>query len=295
MSARGRVPRPGDWRSETLYDDVEVSFRADRVLFEDKTEHQDLVLFENARFGRVLMLDGVTQVTTADEFVYHEMMAHTPILAHGNAKRVLVIGGGDGGTIREVLRHESVEHCTLVEIDEGVVTFSKKYLAEISDGAFDDPRLTLAIADGARFVAETEERFDVIIVDSTDPHGPGAVLFSKAFYRNCQRTLTPGGVMVTQNGVPFTQAAELKDSVRHFRDLFGDGTCFICTVPTYVWGQMALGWASDNAALREVPVETLKARFEAAGLNGRTRYYTPEVHKGAFALPPYIGTLLDDL
>src|SRR5690606_23586133 len=165
--------RTTEWADETLYPFYRQSLSVDRLLYDSKTEHQRIRVFENARFGRVLTLDGIVQTTEGDEFIYHEMLAHVPILAHGSARRVLIIGGGDGGMAREVLRHRSVERVTMVEIDAGVVEFAKKYLPNLSAGAFDDPRLDLVIADGAAYVAETDERFDVIIVDSTDPIGPG--------------------------------------------------------------------------------------------------------------------------
>ncbi|MCL4144200.1 UNVERIFIED_CONTAM: hypothetical protein GTU68_039063 [Idotea baltica] len=166
------------------------------VFYDSATDHQRLRVFENAKFGRVLTLDGVVQTTTADEFIYHEMLAHVPILAHGAAKRVLIVGGGDGGMAREVLRHTSVDHVTMVEIDAGVVDFSKEYLPSLSNGAFDDPRLELVIADGAAFVSETDQRFDVMIVDSTDPIGPGEVLFTDTFYGRAKGLLNRNGVLV---------------------------------------------------------------------------------------------------
>jgi len=217
-----------------------------------------------------------------------------PILAHGAARRILIVGGGDGGVAREVLRHAAVERLVQVEIDAGVVEFSKQFLPDVSAGAFDDPRFELVIADGARFVAETGDRFDVIIVDSTDPIGPGAVLFSAEFYAACHQALTPGGVLVTQNGVPFNQADELRQSCRRFRQSFADAWAYRATVPTYVCGEMTLGWASDNAELRRVPVAELERRCAAAGLTDGTRYYAPDVHAGTFALPPYIRRLVED-
>lgn len=281
------------WQVETLHDDdFQTAFRCLNILHREKTEHQDLVLFENGQFGRMLMLDGAVQLTTADEFIYHEMMSHVPILAHGAARSVLVIGGGDGGVAREVLRHGSVERVVQVEIDESVVAFSKQYLPEISNGAFDDPRFELVIADGARFVAETEDRFDVIIVDSTDPIGPGRVLFSREFYAGCKRTLTASGVLVTQNGVPFVQADELRESCAHFRSLFADAWAYRATIPTYVGGEMTLGWATNNVALRRCEPQLLRERYAAAGLQGATGYYSPEIHCAAFVLPPYIERLV---
>jgi spermidine synthase len=279
-----------DWSEEILHDDFRVKLKIDRVLYDSETEHQRLKLFENATFGRVLTLDSIVQTTEADEFIYHEMMAHLPILAHGRAKRVLIIGGGDGGMAEEVLKHNSVEHVTMVEIDAGVVEFSKQYLPNICKGAFDDTRLNLVIADGAKFVAETEERFDVAIIDSTDPVGPGEVLFTETFYGNAKRCLNEGGVIATQNGVPFLQSDELTNTLAAFRKLFRDACAYMATIPTYAGGPMAFGWGTDDETLREVSEETLAERFKAAGIE--TRYYTPAVHKAAFALPPYIQDMI---
>ncbi|ANK82398.1 MAG: spermidine synthase [Rhizobiales bacterium NRL2] len=280
-----------EWVTEALHDGLRSSFRADRVLYRRPVGQQDLVLYENPKFGRMLALDGVTQVTEADEFIYHEMLTHVPLLAHGEVRSVLIVGGGDGGMLREVVRHRSVERVTMVEIDEGVVTFSQEYLPKVSDGAFDDPRLELVIADGAEFVRDTERTFDVIIVDSTDPVGPGEVLFTDHFYGHARRRLNPGGVLVTQNGVPFLQGAELTGTMRAFGQLFADRTCYLATVPTYVGGPMAFGFGTDDTSLRRVAVETLADRYRKAGLS--TRYYTPEVHRAAFALPGYVQELLD--
>lgn len=280
----------GRWIDETLYSDWGQRLKVGRVLFEDETEHQHLVIFENDRLGRVMVLDGAVQVTLADEFVYHEMMTHVPLLALAEPRHVLVIGGGDGGILREVLKHPSVAQAVLCEIDRTVVDMSLEWFPEVSAGAFDDPRVEVVIADGVKLVAETDRRFDAILVDSTDPQGPGAVLFTREFYASCRRCLKPGGVLVTQNGVPFMQPDELQTSVAHFRELFADGRCYLATVPTYVGGPMALGWASEDARLWRVPVETLALRF--AAMKSATRYYTPEVHSAAFALPAYIGQLM---
>ncbi len=277
------------WMRETLHRDHAQALRVDKVLYDSDTEHQRLVVFENGRFGRVLTLDGVVQTTEGDNAIYHEMLTHTPILAHGNAVDVLIIGGGDGGMAREVLRHTSVERVTMVEIDAGVVEFSKTYLPSLSEGAFDDPRLDLVIIDGAAFVRETEKRFDVIIVDSTDPVGPGEVLFTDTFYGHAKRCLKPGGILVTQNGVPFMQGDELTNTLRAFKALFTNWTCYMATIPTYASGPMAFGWGTDGDA-GAVELGVLQDRFEAAGLN--PYYYTPEVHLGAFALPGYVKKLL---
>ena len=278
------------WLNETLFDDLgfRMTYQAERVLYETQTEHQHLVLFEHKLFGKVLMLDGATQVTTRDEFIYHEMMTHVPIFAHGNAREVLIVGGGDCGIAEEVLKHKSVKRLTQVEIDASVVEFSKEHFPEFTRPVVSNPRFDLIIDDGMNYVAETQRRFDVIIVDSTDPQGPGKVLFSEKFYRACRRCLNKGGVMVTQNGVPILQSGELVSGIRKFRKLFADGYCYVAAIPTYVGGHMAMGWASDNAKLRAAPMAAIANRYARAG-RFPTKYWTPEVHVAAFALPRFIA------
>ncbi|WP_347901393.1 polyamine aminopropyltransferase [Pseudomonas purpurea] len=271
---------------ETLYEGYGQRFRMEKLLHEVRTEHQHLVIFENPRMGRVMALDGVIQTTEADEFIYHEMLTHVPILAHGTAKRVLIIGGGDGGMLREVAKHRSIEHITMVEIDGTVVDMCKEFLPNHSKGAFDDPRLNLVIDDGMRFVATTQEKFDVIISDSTDPIGPGEVLFSENFYQACHRCLNEGGILVTQNGTPFMQIEEVKTTAGRLRSLFPDWHFYQAAVPTYIGGAMTFAWGATNTAYRKLSRETLSQRFAGSGII--TRYYNPEIHIGAFALPQYV-------
>jgi spermidine synthase len=278
------------WIPETLFDALgfRMTYAVARVLYETQTEHQHLVLFEHKLFGKMLMLDGATQVTTRDEFIYHEMMTHVPILAHGSAREVLIVGGGDCGIAEEVLKHTGVKRLTQVEIDASVVEFSREHFPEFTGPVLSDPRFDLVIDDGMNFVASTDRRFDVIIVDSTDPQGPGAVLFTSDFYTACKRCMGKGGVMVTQNGVPFLQPDELISSVGHFQKLFADAGCYVGAIPTYVGGHMAMGWATDDAGLRALPAEVVAQRYAAAG-SFPTRYWTPEVHRAAFALPRFIA------
>ncbi len=275
---------------ETLHDGYAQSLSVDKVLYDNTSNFQHIQVFENRQFGRVLTLDGVVQTTQGDEFIYHEMLTHVPILAHGNARNVLIIGGGDGGIAREVLRHQSVEAVTMAEIDEGVIAFSKTYLPSLSDGAFDDPRLKLVIADGANFMANSVDKYDVIIIDSTDPIGPGEVLFTDNFYSDAKKCLADGGVMVTQNGVPFMQPDELQSTMYAFQRLFVDWGCYTACIPTYAGGPMAFGWGSLSTTPRNVSVDVLCERLAAARLD--LAYYTPDVHKAAFSLPRYIEKLL---
>ncbi len=279
-----------EWYTETLYDDWRQTFSIDEKLYEEKTKEQHLVIFQNATYGRVLALDGIIQTTEKDEFVYHEMMAHVPMLAHGNAQNVLIIGGGDGGAIREVLKHKTLKNVTLVEIDESVITFSKKYLPTLSQGGFDDPRATIVIQDGCQFVKNTKQKFDVIICDSTDPIGPGAVLFTPEFYSDCHKILSEGGIFVNQNGVPFMQTGELKDTYKSRKQYFQDVGYYIGVVPSYVGGFMAWGWATDKKENREISLEELEKRFK--NIEGELKYYTPAIHKASFVLPKFIQNSL---
>ena len=275
---------------ETLFDDLgfRMTYAVDRVLYEMQTEHQHLVLFEHPFFGKMLMLDGATQVTSKDEFVYHEMMTHVPIFAHGNPREVLIVGGGDCGIAEEVLKHKSVRRLTQVEIDASVVEFSKEHFPEFTKPVLTNKRFDLIIDDGMNYVAKTDRRFDIIIVDSTDPLGPGKVLFSEKFYAACKRCMAKGGLLITQNGVPIFQAGELTATISRFRKLFADGYCYVAAIPTYVGGHMAMGWATDNTNLRHASVKTIAGRYKKAG-SFPTKYWTPEVHVAAFALPRFIA------
>ena len=264
-------------------------FEVTRVVCREKTEYQDLMIFETPAFGRVLALDGIVQTTERDAFAYHEMLAHVPLLAHGAAARVLIVGGGDGGTLREVLRHRTVEKATLVEIDRCVVDRCREHLPGLSGGAFEDRRAELVFGDGVEYVAQSGDAFDVIIVDSTDPAGPGEGLFGEAFYAGCKGRLAAAGVLAAQNGVPFFQADELARAWRRLTPIFADVAFYVTAVPTYVGGLMTLAFATDDKDLRRLPETVIGERFARAGFE--TRYYTPAVHVAAFALPPFIEDL----
>ena len=279
------------WIEETFHPHWRVRLKAEKILHETKTEHQHLVIFENATWGRVLMLDGVCQLTTSDEFVYHEMMAHVPLMALAKPHRVLVVGGGDGGVLREVLKHPSVEKATLCEIDRTVVDLSLEHYPEIAGGSISDPRTDLVIADGLKYVAGTKEKFDAIIVDSSEPIGPSAVLHTPEFFADCKRALKAGGILVTQNGLPFLFPEHLAGTTRAFGNLFKHVAPYMCTQPCYFGGPFALNWASDDKGLLGISQKKLgrrQAKREIA-----TRYWTPAVHVAAFALPAYAQAVVD--
>jgi spermidine synthase len=288
-----RTPDKKRWIAETLFDDLgfRMSYRVDEVLYELQTEHQHLVLFKQPYFGKMLMLDGATQISGRDEFIYQEMMAHVPLFAHGSAGDVLIIGGGDCGIAEEVLKHRTVKHLTQVEIDPKVIEFAKEHFPEFARPVFADNRFESVIGDGAKYVAKTDRRFDAIIVDSTDPQGPGKVLFSEKFYAGCKRCLKTGGVIVTQNGVPFFQEKELAGTMSKFNRLFADATCYVAAIPVYIGGHMAMGFASNDKRLRRHPAKALAQRYRKAG-SFKTRYWTPEVHVAAFAQPRFIADVV---
>jgi spermidine synthase len=279
------------WIEETFHPHWRTRLKADRVLHEVRTEHQYLVIFDNATWGRVLMLDGVTQLTTSDEFIYHEMMAHAPLFCLDEPSRVLIIGGGDGGVLREVLKHKSVAKATLCEIDRSVIDLSREHFPTISDGAFDDKRADIVIADGLKYVAKSAEKFDAVIVDSSEPIGPSEVLHSRKFFADCHKILRKGGVFVTQNGLPFMHPEHLAKSTRYLKSIFKDPAPYLCGQPCYFGGPFALYWASDDRKLRKLDAAELARRQRKAKI--KTRYWSPEVHVGAFALPGYIRDVVE--
>ncbi len=278
------------WINETLYPDWGQRFQIVRELARVKSDFQDIVIFESRSHGRVMVLDGVIQITEADEYVYQEMLTHVPLLAHGAAQNVLIIGAGDGGVLRRVLLHPTVERAVMVEIDGEVIRLSKEFLPGIAGDAWTDKRAEVIVGDGIDYVKRAPDgAFDVIIVDSTDPIGVGEVLFTDEFYRNCARILTDRGLIVNQCGVPFMQADELRETSIRRRTFFPHVTAYVAAVPTYVGGFMTLGWAAKDPSLAATPLETIRTRAGLAGIQGTTHYWTPEIHIGAFNLPPYIA------
>ncbi|MBY0336557.1 MAG: polyamine aminopropyltransferase [Acetobacteraceae bacterium] len=278
------------WVNETLYAEWGQRFLVKRELARVKSDFQDIMVFESHSHGRVMLLDGVVQITEADEFVYQEMLTHVPLLAHGDAKRVLIIGAGDGGVLKRVLQHRNVERAVKVEIDGEVIRLSKEFLPMIGGDAWTDPRAEVIVGDGIDYVRTAPAgSFDVIIVDSTDPIGVGEVLFTDEFYANAARILSDRGLIVNQCGVPFMQADELRETNLRRARSFAETWAYVAAVPTYVGGFMTLGWAAKAAGMRDVPAGEIRARAERNGILGTTRYWTPEIHAGSFNLPPYIA------
>lgn len=277
------------WFSEVLHPAVRQALRVKKVLYAGKTPFQKVQILSTDQFKRTLILDGVVQTTEKDEFIYHEMMVHVPLFSHPNPKRVLIIGGGDGGILREVLKHP-VEEVYLVEIDEQVITLSKKYLKAICQNAFSDPRAKVRVEDGAKFIAQQGQPFDVIIVDSTDPIGPAKVLFSRKFYQGVKQLLTGGGIMVRQTGSTIFQDKEWLENCHQAIGFFTHVHPYLIAVPTYIGGFFSLLFASDQVDPFALDLLLVKARYGELQL--KTRYYNPQTHQSCFRLPEYMESQL---
>lgn len=259
-----------------------VQHLIEHVLFQGKSEYQDIAVIESREFGRMLVLDGVIQFSLRDEFVYHEMLAHVPLFTHPRPEKVLVIGGGDGGTVREILKHPEVKRVHLVDIDGMVLEVCREFFPELAM-SLEDPRVGVHIADGIEFVKEHQQAFDVILVDSTDPEGPAEGLFTKEFYGSVAQALRRGGLMAMQSGSSFFTPRLVRATYQTIASQFAAVQLYLASVPTYSlapWGFML--------AAKRHPVS---GRRQPGSLN--TRYYSPEVHKAAFAIPPFMQETLE--
>lgn len=261
-------------------------------LVDRRSDFQHIQVFDSVANGRVLSLDGILQLTDQDEHAYSEMLVHPPLLEHGNVKRVLIIGGGDGAVAEEALKHPEVEVVDLVDIDAQVVEVAKEYFSHVNRGAFDDPRLNFYAEDAFEFLGRVKPgHYDLAIADRPDPVGPAQSLFARDFYGRLQQALADRGVAVFQTGCPFYQAEELTETHKLLRDIFANAGVYLTVVPTYTGGFMALTWGANGLELGTAKLETLRQRFRDAA--PKTDSYAPPVHLAAFALPPWIRRLLD--
>lgn len=276
------------WFSENHTPNVQISIRVDKQLYSGKSEFQRIDVFESPEFGRFLTLDGYMMLTEKDEFIYHEMITHVPMAVHPNVKKVLVIGAGDGGVIRELVRYPEIETIDMVEIDPLVVEVCKRYLPQTAC-RFDNPRLSVHYEDGLRFVRFKENEYDLIIVDSTDPFGPGEGLFTKEFYGNCYKALKEDGILINQHESPFypDDAAACQRAHKNIVETFPLAKVYQAHIPTYPSGHWLFGFASKKYH----PLKDLnETRWNMRSLT--CRYYTTTLHKGAFYIPAYVEDLL---
>jgi spermidine synthase len=259
-------------------------------LYSGRSEFQKIDVYQHDYFGRVLTLDDYVQTTQTDEFCYHEMLVHPALSSREPLRSVLVIGGGDGGTLRHVLMHD-VERAVMCEIDGEVVRVSRELLPMLSDDAFDDPRAELVIGDGAAYVAEHSGVFDAILVDSTDPIGAATVLFSRGFYDNCRKALRPGGVLVSQTGSPMYQGDEFRNALGNMGEAFETVETYLGFVPTYPGVLWSFTSGTDGVPLSKTARDDVERRLEARSIG--TKFYTPDVHSAAFALPTFVRQLCE--
>ena len=267
-------------------------FHFDEILYQTQTPFQSIAIYRAPGLGRVLVLDGIIQTTEADEFIYHEMLAHVPLYAVPAPQTVMIVGGGDGGSLREVLKHP-IERVDLVEIDIKVIESSRLHLPTLNDGgkSFDDPRVNMVIEDAFKYMKEHRGEYDVIIVDSTDPVGMAEALYSDEFYRLCRDSLSPQGALSAQDGVVFFQRNEAARTVAALRNLGLHAGAYIAAVPTYYGGNMTFGIAGRQVDVLTPDVTKLRRRFST--LQGETRHYSPEVHAASFVLPRWINELVE--
>ncbi|BCV22097.1 polyamine aminopropyltransferase [Moorella sp. Hama-1] len=274
----------GIWFSELQTPDLAISVRLNRTLHHEKTPYQELAVVDTGAYGRMLLLDNIIQTTVKDEFFYHEMIAHVPLNTHPQPRTALVIGGGDGGVVREIVKHPSIEKVTLVEIDARVVANAREYLPEIACG-LDDARVEIRFEDGIEHIRQRENTYDVIIVDSTDPIGPAVGLFSAEFYRNVFRALKPEGIFVAQTESPLFNSKLIRRIQRDLQEIFPIARLYLTTVPTYPGGLWSFSLGSKE-------YDPLRVDWRQAP-QITTRYYTPAIHQAAFSLPPFVLEFLE--
>ena len=278
------------WFSEIcdMWPGMALSIEIERVLFSKKTHFQQIDLFQTKSHGKMLVLDGIIQLTEVDEFAYHEMMAHVPLFAHPDPKSVLVIGGGDGGVLREVGRHTCIESIDFCEIDDEIIKLSKKFLPQIACG-FDDPRININIEDGSQYIKRQKNRYDVIIVDSSDPIGPGEKLFEKHFYQGLKNALRENGIIATQGESFFIHKEYVKNLVKITKQLFPIQAYSHMIVPTYPGGHLGICLASLGPELKK-PVRSIPKNFQE-----RLKYYSRKIHRASFVLPYFAQKMIDEV
>ena len=268
------------WLTEYSTDNLKLSLRIKSVLHQEHTPYQELVIADTHEYGRTLMLDGAYQLTEKDEFTYSEMMAHVPMCAHRNPENVMIIGGGDGAIMREVLKHDCVKKCTLIDIDERVIENSKKFLP-FAGCSFSDKRADVKCMDAMKYIHETTERYDVVIIDSTDPVDFAAGLFQSGFYADVKAVMTPNAMLSELTESPFTDTDLMTQAIQEMRKVFPVVKMYWGVVPTYPSGMWTYGLASmgDDPS---VPLRSVN----------NTKWYTNDIHKFSFILPPFLEEMI---
>lgn len=278
------------WFREELFNDVAQEMEVSEIIVETKTEFQNLKILKTPRYGKILVLDEIIQTTQEDEFVYHEAMSHSPLFLHPQPEKILIVGGGDGGVLREIIKHQKVKKVDLVEIDKEVIDICQQYLPELSSGAFADPRVNLIIADGAEFVKDKKNAYDVIIIDSPDPVGPAEVLFKTDFYKNIFQCLCGGGIVIRQTGSSVLQPAECPASFRQMKEIFDEVEVVLIPTASYIGGDFTLTAATKKASFADYKKNVAES-FQLSNI--KTRWYAPEIYFARTILPAEFKALLE--
>lgn len=279
------------WFSEMHTPNARFSIKINRQLYSMQSPYQRIDVFDSPDFGRFLTLDGFLMLTERDEFIYHEMITHVPMAVHPNPRNILIIGAGDGGVLRELGAYDCIEKIDMVEIDEEVVRVCKEFLPQTGCG-FDHPKLNLIIEDGLKYVRGQVDKYDIIIVDSTDPFGPGEGLFTMEFYGNCFKALKADGILINQHESPFYEgdAMAVKRAHKRIVQSFDISRVYQAHIPTYPSGHWLFGFASK----KYMPIRDLDSeRWKARGI--KTRYYNTNLHRGSFYLPVYVEEMLREV
>jgi len=286
------VPRDKQFMYESLNEDYGFFLRSSKLIESSKTRFQDLEIHETPQFGKLFRLDGCFMTSEREEFVYHETLMHTALTAHSAPKRVLIIGGGDGGAAEEALKHPSVEQVVMVELDEKVVEISKQHFETIHRGVFDNPRLKLLIEDGLKYLADTKEKFDHIALDLPDPIGPATALYEESFFRDCKRALAAGGILTLHMGSPWSRPDRVKMLYGRLAKMFKFARPYTMFIPLYgcLWSMCACSDSTDAAALSPGEID---ARVTTRGLT-HLQYYNGAAHHALFGLPNFVRELTVD-
>jgi spermidine synthase len=277
------------WYTEKHTPNAGLTLRVTQTLLTATSPYQEMTIVETPDYGRVMLLDGLVMLTERDEFVYHEMLAHPSLYAHPNPEKVLIIGGGDGGTLREVVKHSAVKKAVLVEIDKMVIAASKEFFPHVASG-FNSSKAEVIVTDGIRYVQDTEERFDVILIDSTDPVGPAEGLFHIDFYRACRNILKENGILTTQSETPFIKhfADVIPRVIKDLNSLFPVSKIYLASIPTYPSGL----WSFSMGSMKYNPTENFQQE-RYAGDALKLSYYNDQIHQGAFCLPTFVQKLIE--
>ncbi len=286
---RHDVPRDRQYMYEHLNEDYGYFLRSSRLIEKSRTEFQDLEVHDSPQFGKLFRLDGCFMTSEREEFYYHENLIHPALAAHPEPKKVLIIGGGDGGSSEEALKHPSVEQVTLVELDGKVIEVARQHFQEVHRGALDSPRLRLLVEDGLKFIAGTEEKFDLIALDLPDPVGPATALYEEQFFRSCKRALAPGGVLTLHMGSPVSRPERVREHYQRLAGVFGIVRPYVVFIPLYgaLWSMAACSETLDPVAVSAAEIDR---RIAKRGLE-HLQYYNGATHQAVFALPNFVRSL----